>query len=69
MLEQVEYCKGIDKKKLNKPLIMTENDEPCFKLMDKCDICGKKYTDKTCVLEIIVTLRKNSGAQLIKNVT
>ena len=46
MLEEVEYCKGIIKKKFNKPLIMTENDELCFKLMDKCHICSKKYTDK-----------------------
>ena len=29
-----------------KPLKMTENDELCFKLMDKCHICGEKYTDK-----------------------
>ena len=25
---------------------MTENDEMCFKLMDKCHICDKEYTDK-----------------------
>ena len=46
MLEEVEYCKGIVKKRFNKPLKMTENDELCFKLMDKCHICNKKYTDK-----------------------
>ena len=46
MLEEVEYCKDIVKKRFIKPLIMTENDELCFKLMDKCHICGKKYTDK-----------------------
>ena len=46
MLEEVEYCKGIVKKRFNKPLKMTENDELCFKLMDKCHICGEKYTDK-----------------------
>ena len=46
MLEEVEYCKGIVKKRFNKPLKMTENDELCFKLMDGCHICGKKYTDK-----------------------
>ena len=46
MLEEVEYCEGIVKKRFNKPLIMTENDELCFKLMDKCHICSKKYTDK-----------------------
>ena len=34
------------KKRFNKPLKMTENDELCFKLMDKCHICNKKYTDK-----------------------
>ena len=46
MLEEVEYCKGIVKKRFNKPLKMTENDELCFKLMDKCHLCGEKYTDK-----------------------
>ena len=69
MLEEVEYCKGIVKKRFNKPLKMTENGELCFKLMDGCHICGKRYTDKACTLETIVTLRENSGAQLIKNVT
>ena len=46
MPEEVEYCKGIIKKRFKKPLIMTENDELCFKLMDKCHVCSKKYTDK-----------------------
>ena len=46
MFEEVEYRKGIVKKRFNKPLIMTENDELCFKLIDKCHICSKKYTDK-----------------------
>ena len=46
MLEGVEYCKGVIKKRFNKPLKMTENDEMCFKLMDKCHICDKEYTDK-----------------------
>ena len=46
MLEEVEYCKGILKKRFNKPLIMTENDELSLKLMDKWHICSKKYTDK-----------------------
>ena len=45
MLEEVE-CKGIVKKRFNKPLKMTENDELCFKLTDKCHICCQKYTDK-----------------------
>ena len=46
MLEEVKYCEGIIKKRFNKPLKMTENDELCFKLMDKCHICNKKYTEK-----------------------
>ena len=46
MFEEVEYCKGVIKKRFNKPLVMSENDELCFKLMDKCHICGVKYTDK-----------------------
>ena len=46
MLEEVEYYKDVVKKRFNKPLKMTENAELCFKLMNKCHICGKKYTDK-----------------------
>ena len=46
MIEEVEYCKGIVKKRFNKPLKMTENDELCFKLMHGCYICGKGYTDE-----------------------
>ena len=47
MLEEVEYCKAVIKKRFNKPLKMTENDEMCFKLMDKCHICmAEKCTDK-----------------------
>ena len=46
MLEEVEYCKNIIKKHFNKPLVMTEDDEQCFKTMDGCHICGEKYTDK-----------------------
>ena len=46
MLEEVEYCKGFIKKSFNKPLKMTKNEELCFKLMDRCHICGKEYTNK-----------------------
>ena len=46
MLEEVEYCKAIIKKHFNKPLVMTEDDEECFRTMDGCHICGEKYTDK-----------------------
>ena len=50
MLKEVEYCKAVIKKMFNKPLVMTEDDEMCFKLIDKCHICGEKYTDKdVCV--------------------
>ena len=46
MLEEVEYCKAVIKKRFNKPLVMTEDDEQHFKTMDGCHICGEKYTDK-----------------------
>ena len=46
MLEEVEYCKAVIKKRFNKPLVMTEVDEQNFKTMDGCHICGEKYTDK-----------------------
>ena len=46
MLEDVKYCKTVIKKHFNKPLVMTEVDEQNFKTMDRCHICGEKYTDK-----------------------
>ena len=46
MLGEVKYCKNIMKKEFNKPLKMTDDDELCFKLFDKCYICNNKYTDK-----------------------
>ena len=46
MLEEVEYCKAVVKKHFNKPLVMTEDDERCFRTMDGCHICSEKYTDK-----------------------
>ena len=46
MLEEVKYCKAVINKHFNKPLIMTEDDEQCFRTMDECHICGEKYTDK-----------------------
>ena len=46
MSGEVKYCKNIMKKEFNKPLKMTDDDELCFKLFDKCYICNNKYTDK-----------------------
>ena len=46
MLHKVEYCKGVLKKKFNKPLVMSEHDKLRFKLMDKCHIRVVKYTEK-----------------------
>ena len=46
MLEEVEYCKAVVKKRFNKPLVMTEDDEQCFRTMDGCHICGEKYVEK-----------------------
>ena len=45
-LNEVEYCKNVIKKRFNKPLVMTEDDEQRFRTMDGCHICGEKYTDK-----------------------
>ena len=70
MLQEVEYCKAVIKKRFNKPLVMTEVDEQNFKTMDGCHICSKKYTDKDAhVTETIATSLANSGAQLAKSVT
>ena len=46
MLEEVKYCNTVIKKHFNKPLVMTEVDKQRFKTMDRCHICGEKYTDK-----------------------
>ena len=46
MLEEVKYCKNVMKKEFNKPLRMTDDDELCFKLSNKCYICNNKYTEK-----------------------
>ena len=46
MLEEVKYCKAVITKCFNKSLVMTEDDEQCFKTMDGCHICDEKYTDK-----------------------
>ena len=46
MLEEVKYCKAVIKKCFNKPLVMTEDDEQCFRTMDGCHICGEKYGEK-----------------------
>ena len=69
MLEEVEYCKAVIKKRFNKPLKMTENDEQRFRTMDGCHICGEKYTDKDVRVRDLATSLENSGVQLIKSVT
>ena len=46
MLKEVEYCEAVVKKRFNKPLVMTKDDEQRFITMDGCHICGEKYTDK-----------------------
>ena len=59
MLEEVEYCKDVVMKRFNKRLVMIENDEMYFKLMDKCHICGEKYTDKdVCIRDHCHITRK-----------
>ena len=68
MLEEVEYCKAVVKKRFNKPLVMTEDDEQCLELWMGVTFVVKSMTRKTCVLETIVTSLENLGAQLIKSV-
>ena len=69
MLEEVEYCKAVMKKRFNKPLVMTEDDEQRFQTMDGLTFVVKSTLTKMCVLETIVTSLENSGAQLTKSVT
>ena len=46
MLEEVKYCKNIMKKRFNKPLRMTKENEEKFEKATTCHICDKKYTEK-----------------------
>ena len=63
MLEEVECCKSILKKRFNKPLKMTESDELRFKQMDECHSCGNRYTDKDVrVREQCLITRKIRGS-------
>ena len=55
MLEEVEYCKAVAKKRFNKPLVMTEDDELCFKLMDNATFVIRNILTKMCTLETIAT--------------
>ena len=46
MLDEVDYCKKVIRKKFNKPLKMTDDDEKKFQNTTSCHICNKQYTDK-----------------------
>ena len=46
MLEEVKYCKRSMKRKFNKPLKMTKDDEKKFQKAVECHICNKKYIDE-----------------------
>ena len=69
MLEEVECCKAVIKKRFNKPLVRTEDDEQHFKTMDGVTFVVKSTLTKMCALETIATSLENSGAQLTKSVT
>ena len=43
MLKEVQYCREVKEKELNKELNMTEDDEEKFKKADKCHICEEKF--------------------------
>ena len=46
MLEEVKYCKKVNKYKFDKLLKMKKEDEENFKKADECHICNKKYIEK-----------------------
>ena len=68
MLKEVEHCKKVVKTKFNKPLIMTDEDEANFKVMNHCHISGNKYTDKYKELGTTAISLRNLEAQHTKNV-
>ena len=69
MLEEVKYCKTVIKKHFNKPLVMTQDDEMCFKLLDECYICGEKYVEKDVRVRDHATSLESSEAQLTEIAT
>ena len=68
MLEEVEYCKVVVKKRFNKPLVMTEDDEMHFKLWINATFAIRDIQTKMCKLGTIAISLGNSEAQHTKNV-
>ena len=50
MLKEVKWCKSVIKKKFNKPLKMTKENEIDFKKAKKCHICNKKYKNNEFIV-------------------
>ena len=69
MLEEVKYCKAVIKKRFNKPLVMTEDDEHALELWMGVTFVVINIQRKMCALETIATSLENLGAQLTKSVT
>ena len=46
MLEEVDYCKNIFKKSLNKKLEINDDDKKKFENSTICHVCNKKYKEK-----------------------
>ena len=46
MLEEVDYCKNVIRKNLNKKLDINDDDEKKFKNSTICYICNKQYKEK-----------------------
>ena len=70
MLEEVEYCKAVIKKRFNKPLVLSLRlMNNTSKLWMGVTFVVKSTLTKMCALETITTSMENSGAQLTKSVT
>ena len=69
MLQEVEYCKAVIKKRFNKALVMTEDDEQRFRTMDGVTFVVLNIQTKMCALETIATSLESLEAQLTKSVT
>ena len=46
MLEELRWCRMMNKNYFNKPLKMTRENEEEFQKTDECHICNKKYSEK-----------------------
>ena len=62
MIEESKYCSEVMKKRFNKELVMTREDNEDFTNPSKCGICDNDYADNDVNSKIIVISLENIGS-------